>query len=144
MERVVLELIQAGRRRGNRVSVVCLERPGTLAGQVEALGGEVHCVSKPAGLRPGTVYRLARVFRALRPDVVHTHQLGALVYGGPAARWAGVPAVVHSEHGKHYAHSRRARWLGRFAMRYAHRVFGVTAEIVAARAGSGVAPRYKL
>ena len=115
-----------------------------LAAQAEALGGDVRCVGKPAGFRPGTVYRLARVFRDLRPDVVHTHQLGALVYGGPAARWAGVPVVVHSEHGKHYAHSRRARWLGRFAARFAGRVFGVSADIVAELSDNRVVPHRKL
>ena len=58
----------------------------------------------------GELYRL---IKTLHPDVVHTHQLGALLYAGPAARLAGIP-VVHSEHGKHYARC-RTRWLGRLA-----------------------------
>src|SRR5262245_66340185 len=70
------------------------------------------------------------MFGELRPHVVHSHQLGALVYGGPAARRAGVRAVVHTEHGKFYADSRKARWLGRFATRYSRLVCGVSPEIV--------------
>ncbi|HVK14186.1 MAG TPA: glycosyltransferase [Gemmataceae bacterium] len=144
LERVVLELVRSGIARGYRVSVVCLERPGALASRAADLGAAVHCVDKPAGLRPGTVGKLARVFRELRPDVVHTHQLGALVYGGLAAHRAGVPVTVHTEHGKHYAHSRKARWLGRFATRYARRVFGVSADIVAEILAAQVAHRSKV
>lgn len=39
--------------------------------------------------------RLARRLRTLRPDLVHTNSLKAAVYGGLAARIAGVPVVWH-------------------------------------------------
>jgi sugar transferase (PEP-CTERM/EpsH1 system associated) len=144
LERVVLELVRAGRARGHTMSVVCLERPGALADRAVALGATVRSADKPAGIRPAVVGRLAGVFRELRPDVVHSHQLGALLYAGPAARRAGVPVVVHTEHGQHYAHSRKARWLGRFATRYARRVFGVSADIVNEVVRCGVAPAGKV
>ncbi len=41
------------------------------------------------------VVRLARRLRRLRPDVVHTNSLKAALYGGAAARLAGVPCVWH-------------------------------------------------
>lgn len=42
---------------------------------------------------------LFRLFRSLRPDIVHTRNLAALEATVPA--WAaGVPAVIHSEHGR--------------------------------------------
>jgi sugar transferase (PEP-CTERM/EpsH1 system associated) len=52
---------------------------------------------------PGHLYpqypRLARLFRELRPAVVHTRNLAALEAVVPA-RLARVPAVVHGEHGR--------------------------------------------
>jgi glycosyltransferase involved in cell wall biosynthesis len=42
---------------------------------------------------------LIRVFRAVRPDVVHTHNPKPGVYGRIAARCARVPAVVNTVHG---------------------------------------------
>ncbi|WCO65857.1 glycosyltransferase family 4 protein [Iamia majanohamensis] len=42
---------------------------------------------------------LVRLFRRLRPDVVHTHTPKPGWYGRPAARLAGVPAVVNTVHG---------------------------------------------
>lgn len=44
------------------------------------------------------IFRLINIFRAHRPDIVHTRNWGALE-GVLAARLAGVPIVIHSEHG---------------------------------------------
>ena len=44
LERIVLDLIRAGRRLGQRVSVVCVERRGALAAEAERLGAEVFCL----------------------------------------------------------------------------------------------------
>jgi glycosyltransferase involved in cell wall biosynthesis len=44
---------------------------------------------------PAYVVFLARRLRALRPDVVHTYSLKAFLYGGLAARLAGLPVVWH-------------------------------------------------
>jgi glycosyltransferase involved in cell wall biosynthesis len=40
------------------------------------------------------VWRLYRIFRSLRPDLVHTVTIKGVLYGGLAARMARVPALV--------------------------------------------------
>src|SRR3954463_10110504 len=97
LERVVLSLARASREFDQDASVLCLERPGTLAPQVEAMGLPLACVYKPPGLWWDTTDRVREVVRRFRPDVVHTHQIGALLYAGPAARRERIP-VVHTEH----------------------------------------------
>jgi glycosyltransferase involved in cell wall biosynthesis len=55
---------------------------------------------------------LHRLFRRLRPDIVHTHNPKPGVYGRLAARTARVPRVVNTQHGL-YAQPgdpRRRRW----------------------------------
>lgn len=42
---------------------------------------------------------LFRVFRRLKPDIVHTHNPKPGIYGRAAARAAGVPVVVNTVHG---------------------------------------------
>lgn len=43
-------------------------------------------------------FRLRQIFRKHQPHIVHTRNWGALE-GVPAARAAGIPVVIHSEHG---------------------------------------------
>lgn len=104
LERLVLELAFELRRRGDRVSVVCVERRGQLAEQVEKLGAEVFCLDKPPGRSKAAVDRAEQLLRRLSPDVVHTHQIGALWYLGQAAKRRGRIAVVHTEHTDHARH----------------------------------------
>lgn len=129
LERVVIDLVRAGRSFGQLASVVCIERLGLLCSELEAARVPAFCVEKRPGLRPGVIGRLKMLFNILQPDVVHTHQVGALLYAGPAARRSGAPVIVHTEHGKHYASRRRTRWLGRLAGRHARRLFGVSRDI---------------
>lgn len=59
---------------------------------------------------------LHRLFRRLRPDLVHLVTIKPLIYGGLAARLAGVPAVVSAVSGLGYVFSgadARSRALGR-------------------------------
>ena len=45
------------------------------------------------------LFELYRLFRRLRPDIVHTHNPKPGVYGRIAARLARVPLVVNTQHG---------------------------------------------
>jgi glycosyltransferase involved in cell wall biosynthesis len=140
LERNVLNQVRQGRPLGQRVSIVCLERPGVLAEQVEESGGQVVCLHKPPGLRLGLIGRLAAAFRRLRPAVVHTHQIASLFYSGPAARLARVPVLVHTEHGVEQYGRLRKRWLGRLAGWQADRFYCLTGAMRAAVVTRRVAP----
>jgi len=105
--------------------------------QVEVL---VRRRSLIAGLR-----RLAAVLRSCRCDVVHTHMYTANLYGSLAAKLAGVPVVVTTEHGEN-------RWKGpyhrfverRIISRIADRRLCVSEAILRRRADYEGVPRGKL
>jgi sugar transferase (PEP-CTERM/EpsH1 system associated) len=59
----------------------------------------VFSLHKPPGNSPATLLRLWRLFRRLRPDLVHTRNIAALDAIIPAAL-AGTPARIHGEHGR--------------------------------------------
>lgn len=52
--------------------------------------------------KPGTslrlIWRLTRLLSSVGADVVHTHHVGPMIYGGIAARLAGIRRLVHTEH----------------------------------------------
>lgn len=149
LERLVLGLVRAGVAAGQRVSVLCVEHPGQLADEAVTAGATVVSLGKPAGRHPEFIDHAAEVLAALRPDAVHTHQIGAAWYLGRAAGWLGVP-VVHTEHGNHFA--RESGWAGvlkarlffRTAARSVGRFCCVSDEIAAAVTRWGTVPRSKV
>ena len=59
----------------------------------------VFALHKPPGNSPVTLVKLWRLLRQLRPDIVHTRNLGALDAILPAVL-AGVRVRIHGEHGR--------------------------------------------
>lgn len=81
---------------------------------------------------PGMVYRLARLFRQQRVDVVHTHMLHATIVGAVAAALARVPIRLITRHftGEAYDGRRKAiRLLDQRATRSADHVVAVSGAV---------------
>jgi sugar transferase (PEP-CTERM/EpsH1 system associated) len=97
-EKMLVEFAHHADRARYEITVVVLEGRGPLADALEAAGARVITLDEPGGLRPRITWRLARLFRSHRFDVVHTHDEKPLLYGVPAARLARVPAVIHTHH----------------------------------------------
>lgn len=78
------------------------------------------------------VFRLARIMRRYRPHIVHTRNWGALE-AVAAAKLAGVPVVIHSEHGYELdmfaGLPLRRRLFRRAAYGMADAVFALTREL---------------
>jgi glycosyltransferase involved in cell wall biosynthesis len=91
---------------------------------LEPVANVIEGLETGGGLRPAMVRRLARRLRALRARAVVLHHIGPLLYGGLAARMAGVPRVIHVEHDvwhyqAHPRHRRLTQWAERL-VRPAH------------------------
>lgn len=113
-ERLLVRMAQALHERGHHVDVVTLTAGGALRGELGKV--PAHEVVKKAGFDPTLYTRLFRLFRKLRPDVVHTHNSVPLEYAAPAARAARVRRTIHTKHG-HIAYSKVALQLARAATR---------------------------
>jgi glycosyltransferase involved in cell wall biosynthesis len=64
--------------------------------EVIRLPSLVHPISPKDDI--AAVADMRRLFRKLRPDIVHTHQSKAGILGRAAAKLAGVPGIVHGVH----------------------------------------------
>jgi glycosyltransferase involved in cell wall biosynthesis len=89
------------------------------------------CLNKPSGLSWQTLKKLSDIFVELKPDVVHTHHIGPLLYGGLAARKAGVRHIIHTEHDAWHLQSDRRRFLQKHLLRLVKPVLIADAHVVA-------------
>lgn len=122
-------LISALRRRGAQVFLITPDGP--YVPRLTALGAVHIPVPMNRFVTPGgdltLLYRLYRVFRSIRPDIVHTMTIKPNIYGSMAARWAGVPRVVGLVSGLGYAFQGGDGWKGgllRRAARFLYRTAG--------------------
>lgn len=145
LERNVVNQVREGQALGQQVSVVCLERLGVLAPQVQDLGGHVVCLEKRPGIQLSLLRKMRAVLRGLAPDIVHTHQIPCLFYAGPVSRVVEKARVVHTEHGLPLVDSRpKTRWLGRWSALHCELFFCLTQEIALELKRKRIVPDRKL
>lgn len=111
IETMVIDLVAKSRHASRIMSL-----EGTAAGLLEgwpalaSFADRLEAFDRPPRLDLRLVLRIARRLRALRPHTVFLHRTNPLLYGGIAARLAGVPTIVHVEHDVwHYRQSSRRR-----------------------------------
>jgi glycosyltransferase involved in cell wall biosynthesis len=95
------------------MEVVGVSAPGPFVPQLEAWGIRHeplrHATRSTAlGQDMMALAELWRLFRRLKPDIVHTHNPKPGLYGRAAARAAGVPGVVNTVHGLYASPEDRA------------------------------------
>ncbi len=137
-EKIVLEL--AGlQKKGGVISpcLVCVTGGGPLQAEVEQMGLTWMLAGQSGIKYLSPIFRLARIFSRLKPDLVHTHNLVSHLHAAPAARLLGVP-VVHTKHGKAVSSFSKFPVLRRFIYNLSERIVVVsreTGESFMARAG---------
>lgn len=101
IETLVLEM-QRCAEPGDEVHIISLEGEQSYSTAMWPLLSErshcLHFIDKPPGVSFRSLWALFRLLWRLRPAIVHTHHIGPLIYGGLAARLAGVSKVIHTEH----------------------------------------------
>ena len=139
-EKLLVEMARHADRSRFALHVVSLTTRGVLAGDIEACGWPVTALEAPEGLRPGIIVRLARLFRRLRADVVHTHDDRPNIYGAPAGKLAGA-RVIHTRHSQGSMLSARQRWLVRLVSRFDDRFVCISADSAEWAVEQGISPR---
>jgi len=135
MENGVVNMARVLEPRGIEAHVACLERPGAF---VERLPSPERAVvlGKSGGFSRKAVWSLARLISQKKPDIVHSHNLGPLIYSSLATAFGWRRPLVHGEHSQMTRDElqprrlRQRRWLYR-SCREVHAVSrGVREELV--------------
>jgi glycosyltransferase involved in cell wall biosynthesis len=93
-EAVLSRLIEADSMCGNSHHVISLTDRGIYAERVEAMGVSVYTLGFPRGrITLSGLFKLFRILKLLKPDVVQTWMYHADLVGGVIARLAGIRAI---------------------------------------------------
>ncbi len=98
LENGIVNLINSTPRELYRHVVICLAGYTEFANRIRRDDVSVFDLEKPPGKHPGYYLRLYKLLRKLRPDVVHTRNIGTLDCQFVALA-AGVRHRIHGEHG---------------------------------------------
>lgn len=116
LENGVVNLVNRLPAEKYRHAIVALTTITEFRARVARADVEFVALDKPPGQGLRQAPKLARLFRALRPTIVHTRNIGALEAVLPAAL-AGVPVRVHGEHGWDSADPDGSNWKYRLTRR---------------------------
>lgn len=132
LENVIVQLINRLPADRYEHVVLSLTSVGAFAQRVQQPGVRFMALDKPPGHAIGLYPRIWRLLRDLRPDVMHSCNLGPLEIV-PLAWLAGVPHRVHVEHGwdahDPHGHNPRYRWLRRFYRPFVSHFVSVSDEL---------------
>jgi sugar transferase (PEP-CTERM/EpsH1 system associated) len=136
MEAGVIKVVNRLDRARFAPSICCLRQQGPETRDLLAPDVPVHALDKPEGRDLKVILRLAGLLRRERVDVVHSHNWPTFLFTWAAARLAGVPVVIHGEHG-HESSGRQSRrrlfvrsWLGKRVTRLTAVARDLAREIV--------------
>ncbi len=104
-----LQLAMILRHTRHESDVVTLYNPGPVAEQIEAQGTIVRNIGMRSNTELPALLRLRKLIKDGRYDVVHTHLYRTQIYARPAARLAGTPVVLTTEHSIGETHIERRK-----------------------------------
>ena len=104
-----LQLAMILRRTRHESDVVSLYNPGPVAELITAQGGTVRNLGMQRNTELPALLRLRKLIKDGQYDVVHTHLYRAQIYARPAARLAGTPVVLTTEHSIGETHIERRK-----------------------------------
>ncbi|WP_114787592.1 glycosyltransferase [Vibrio tetraodonis] len=87
-------------------------------------------LNKKAGVSTNTVASLYRLFKHIKPQVVHTHHIGPLIYGATAAKLAGIKHIVHTEHDAWHLNNPKHRLLQNIVLKFSRPQVVADADVV--------------
>ena len=94
-QRQIIEFLKHVHRDNFDIAIVNLDRAyATVANEIEALGFRIIGIQHRGFFNPGTLFSLIKLFRAEKPDIVHTYLFTADCYGRLAAKLAGIKVII--------------------------------------------------
>ena len=132
LENGLVNLINRMPRDRYRHVIICADDFTDFRNRITRDDVEVYALKKKPGNDFNAQYRLWKLLRQLKPDIVHTRNLGTIEYVIPAFL-AGVKYRVHGEHGRDATDidgsNKKFRLLRLFYGRFLHRFIALSRDL---------------
>jgi sugar transferase (PEP-CTERM/EpsH1 system associated) len=128
-ERVLVTLVSGLAPQRFRPLVCCLTKKGRMAAELEARGIPVVTMNKQPKLDLAMLFRLRKLMREQKIDIVHTHVFTANFWGRLAAIFANVPVLITHEHSTFTVDNRYRRWIETVLIRRTNKVITVSENL---------------
>jgi len=129
LEKIVYDFSRELNIKDYEVHVVALEKGGPIGDMLQQEGIPVYILEK----RPGKfdfrlLIRLVKLIKKLNIQIIHSHS-GCIMYAALAGKMAGVPTIVHTEHGRYLPDSIGKIWEDRIFSRLISKYVCVSIEL---------------
>lgn len=95
-EMLVAQLARLQKANGHEVAITAYSKLGALGEMLRSEGIQVHVLGEA---HPAiTMLRYWKLFRKMKPDVVHTHNPAPTLQAAPGARLSGAKSVIATRH----------------------------------------------
>lgn len=128
LERLLVDYGQFHNSNRFDLSFVALDGIGTPGDQLQAAGFDVQHVRLAEIGKVNGFRKLVHILKTGEFDILHTHNTYPHFYGALAAKWARIPVVVNSQHGRGCGPNRKALWQFRIANEMTNATVGVSAD----------------
>jgi L-malate glycosyltransferase len=129
MEKIAAEIACGLDRDKYDVEVWCVHRGGRFVDLVQQKEIPVRVLNIATYHNPLNILRLAKAFRAAKPDIIHTHGYFAATIGRIAARIAGVPICINHVHSAYWEYTSRNLFIERLLSRVTRKVICVSDHV---------------
>ncbi len=129
LERLLVDFARFHDRKKFELQFLALSGDGQPASDIRAVGCSARVLNESLKINKlRSLTQLVQHLKKLRPQIVHTHNTYAHFYGAIAAKLAGVPVVINTQHGQGCGSGWKAEWQFRIANRLTQRVVGVSRD----------------
>lgn len=143
LEKLLVELAIRLNRENFTSVVCCLSEENDLVGILKKNGIKVFFLPKKDCMDFGLIFKLARLLKQEKVDIIHTHDNAANLYGICAAKLAGVKHVINTEHGFMFIGEGRKKIINRILPLY-NKTIACVSEAIRNNLIEGGLPAQKL
>lgn len=120
--------IALGLERPRYRALMCaIDQGGALEDEIRRRQVPVFVMNRRQGIDWMLMWKMYRLFRREKVDVIHTHHFAQLFYSLPAAKLLGI-RVIHTEHSVEAYKKPRLRWAMKLMSHFCHKVTAIGAD----------------